>query len=184
MRLARWQIQKLWVLASALIFTCWLGGAVQAQQKGQLTYLPLTAKKGPTAAGDPARLVISLVNRERSAVGCRPLRMNVALNKAAQEHSEDMATHGFLSHEGSDGSEPGERMSRAGYKWSAAAENIAMGYASAEAVVDGWMNSSGHRANILDCRFQDTGVGHYYVETESRGRNYGHYWTMVFGTPR
>ena len=75
-------------------------------------------------------------------------------------------------------------MTRAGYQWSGAGENIAAGYASPEDVMDGWMNSQGHRANILNCAFRDIGVGYVYLANDTGQVNYRHYWTQDFGTPR
>ena len=128
--------------------------------------------------------VIALVNKERAKKGCRPLKMDPALNAAAQEHSLDMARYHSVSHTGTDGSRPGDRMTRAGYGWSKAAENVAAGYASPESVVNGWMKSPGHRANILDCSFRDAGVGYDYLVIEADSGDYAYYWTMVFASPQ
>ncbi|MCX2949366.1 CAP domain-containing protein [Lentzea sp. NEAU-D7] len=123
--------------------------------------------------------VIALTNAERAKAGCPALRSNAALNTAAQRHSADMATNNFMSHTGSDGSTVVTRIERAGYtRWTRAAENVAAGHSTAADVVRGWMNSSGHRANILNCALRDIGVGHQYRP----GTRYGHYWTQNFGT--
>lgn len=123
--------------------------------------------------------MLELTNAERAKAGCRPLRWRPLLATVASAHSVDMATHNLFSHTGSDGSSPFDRMTRAGYRYSKAAENIAAGYATAASVVAGWMKSPGHRANILDCSLTETGVG---VATRS-GSDYGTYWTQDFGTP-
>ncbi len=94
-----------------------------------------------------------------------------------------MAINDFFDHTGSDGSSPGDRIHEAGYQYSRAAENVAAGYTTPEAVVDGWMQSSGHRDNILNCALQDIGVGYYYLENDTGNVNYKHYWTQVFATP-
>ncbi|TWV44580.1 CAP domain-containing protein [Streptomyces misionensis] len=127
-----------------------------------------------TASGVTARIV-QLVNSERAQAGCQPLTLNPKLTAAAQEHSADMAAHQNMSHTGSDGSDPGTRITRAGYGWSAYGENVAYGYASADEVMAGWMNSPGHRANILNCGFREIGVGLAQP---------GSYWTQDFGTGR
>ncbi|MFI7243130.1 CAP domain-containing protein [Streptomyces qinglanensis] len=119
--------------------------------------------------------IVALVNKERAKAGCKRLTVNAKLTKAAQAHSEDMAAHKNMSHTGSDGSSPGDRVERAGYSWSTYGENVAYGYSSPESVMEGWMNSSGHRANILNCDFEEIGVGHAQP---------GHYWTQDFGTAR
>ncbi|MEV6113035.1 CAP domain-containing protein [Streptomyces sp. NPDC052109] len=135
---------------------------------------PSTPKPTATASGVTAR-ILQLVNAERGKVGCRPLALNAALMKAAQAHSADMAAHRNMSHTGSDGSSPGDRITRAGYEWSAYGENVAYGYATADQVMTGWMNSPGHRANILNCSFKEIGVGLAQP---------GSYWTQDFGTAR
>ncbi|MEU8828186.1 CAP domain-containing protein [Streptomyces sp. NPDC048636] len=119
--------------------------------------------------------IVALVNKERAKVGCKSVNVDTKLTKAAQAHSEDMAKHNDMSHTGSDGSSPDDRIERAGYSWSAYGENVAYGYSSPESVMEGWMNSSGHRANILNCDFKEIGVGHAQP---------GHYWTQDFATAR
>jgi uncharacterized protein YkwD len=130
-----------------------------------------------------AQQVVNIVNQERANAGCAPLTINQQLTTAAQGHSNDMALNDFFSHTGSDGSSPWERMNNAGYQFSYAAENIAAGYPTPQAVVNGWMDSPGHRANILNCILEDTGVGYYYLANDTGTTNYHHYWTQVFGTP-
>ncbi|AXI89587.1 CAP domain-containing protein [Streptomyces griseoincarnatus] len=129
-------------------------------------------KPTATASGAVAR-VVELVNAERAEAGCAPVTANSTLNAAAQRHSEDMASTGTMSHTGSDGSDPGERITRAGYAWSTYGENVAYGYSTPEQVMQGWMTSPGHKANILNCSFREIGVGLS-----------GTYWTQDFGTAR
>ncbi|MFD4604538.1 CAP domain-containing protein [Streptomyces sp. NPDC058464] len=133
-----------------------------------------TPKATATASGVVARIV-SLVNAERSKVGCSALTLNTTLTKVAQAHSEDMALHQNMSHSGSDGSSPGDRITSAGYTWSAYGENVAYGYASPEQVMAAWMASPGHKANILNCTFKEIGVGHAQPDD---------YWTQDFATAR
>jgi uncharacterized protein YkwD len=135
---------------------------------------PSTPQSTATASGSVARIV-QLVNAERSKVGCSALKLNATLTKAAQAHSDDMAAHKNMSHTGSDGSSPGDRITRAGYTWSSYGENVAYGYSTPEQVMAGWMGSSGHRANILNCSFKEIGVGLAQP---------GSYWTQDFGTAR
>ncbi|WP_435971982.1 CAP domain-containing protein [Streptomyces sp. Qhu_M48] len=126
--------------------------------------------QGQTSAADQ---VVALVNAERAKAGCGPLTANATLTRAAQGHSEDMAARDFFDHTNPDGAGPGERVTAAGYPWSTYGENIAMGQSTPEQVMDSWMNSPGHRANILNCDFKEIGVG-----IHSSG---GPYWTQVFG---
>jgi uncharacterized protein YkwD len=118
--------------------------------------------------------VLTLTNRERADAGCGALRVDARLHAAARDHSEDQAAHNTMSHTGSDGSTPWERAERAGYT-EAMAENVAMGYRTAADVMNGWMNSAGHRANILNCEARAIGVGLAY---SSNGTPY---WTQLFG---
>ncbi|MEU6369332.1 CAP domain-containing protein [Streptomyces sp. NPDC046931] len=135
---------------------------------------PSTPKVTATASGTVARIV-QLVNAERSRAGCSPVTLNATLTKVAQAHSEDMASHRNMSHTGSDGSSPGDRITRAGYSWSTYGENVAYGYSTPEQVMAGWMSSPGHKANILDCAFKQIGVG--LAQPNS-------YWTQDFATAR
>ncbi|MGF1499060.1 MAG: CAP domain-containing protein [Elainellaceae cyanobacterium] len=127
--------------------------------------------------------ILELTNLRRSESGISPLTLNADLNEAAQLHSEDMALEDFFSHTGSDGSTPFDRIAETGYDYAVAAENIAAGYATPEAVVEGWMNSPGHRANILNPTLKQLGVGYYFLETDTGSVNHNHYWTQTFGTP-
>jgi uncharacterized protein YkwD len=126
-----------------------------------------------TPAPTPAAEVVSLTNARRAAAGCGPVASQPQLARAAQGHADDMAAHGYFSHTGRDGSAPWDRARAQGYTGSGIGENIAQGYPTAAAVVDGWMNSSGHRANIENCAYGSIGVG-YHAATKT--------WVQVFGT--
>jgi uncharacterized protein YkwD len=131
---------------------------------------------GPTGISSLETQVYQLTNGERGRAGCPPLRLDLRLRTAARSHSNEMARYGTWGHIGRDGSTPGDRMARAGYDvdggW---AENIARGYANAEDVMQGWMTSAGHRANILNCGLRAIGVG---VARSSTGELF---WTQDFG---
>ena len=109
--------------------------------------------------------------------------MDDRLQLTAEGHSQDMAINDYFSHNTPDGTTPWDRIRAQGYFYSMAGENIAAGYASPESVVQAWMNSDGHRANILNCGFKDIGVGYYYLENDTGEVNYRHYWTQVFASP-
>ncbi|MEU6214937.1 CAP domain-containing protein [Streptomyces sp. NPDC047023] len=134
---------------------------------------PDPTKEPTTPPSGPVEEVLSLVNQERAKAGCSAVSINAKLTTAAQKHSEDQAAHRNMSHTGSDGSDVGQRITRAGYQWSTYGENVAYGYSSPAQVMSGWMNSSGHRANILNCNFKEIGIGLAQP---------GNYWTQVFGT--
>jgi uncharacterized protein YkwD len=118
--------------------------------------------------------VVRLTNAERAEEGCEALRIDDRLRTAAREHSTDMAERGYFDHESPEGTSPWDRMRAAGYD-APGGENIAMGYPSPEAVVDAWMDSRGHRENILNCRFEAIGVGVHF------GSERGPWWTQDFG---
>jgi len=121
--------------------------------------------------------VAELVNLEREIENLHPLIWDDALGTAARGHSSDMAQLNYFSHTSRDGREFYQRITAAGYPYSTCGENIAAGYSSPQAVMNGWMNSPGHRANILNSAFCDLGVGYAFGSTST----YGHYWTQDFG---
>lgn len=114
--------------------------------------------------------VFDLTNIERSQVGSPPLRLNSQLITAAQAHTNLMAQHNTLNHQLPGEPSLGDRIAQAGYRWSAIAENIAQGQQTPEAVLQSWMNSTGHRNNLLNPNYQDLGVGYA-----------NNYWTQNFG---
>ncbi|GAA1009250.1 hypothetical protein Aple_095040 [Acrocarpospora pleiomorpha] len=120
--------------------------------------------------------VVALVNAERAKKnGCVPLRIDQRLVQSARTHSAEMAASGSFVHESPNGATPWQRMARAGYQHGGA-ENIARGYQTAQEAVRGWMASSTHRGNILNCRLTATGVG---VTLGPEGP----WWTQDFGYP-
>jgi len=127
--------------------------------------------------------VIDLTNAERVAQGLPALVNQVSLDVAAQSYSAEMATGDFFSHTSPSGTQPWDRAAAAGYAYSSVGENIAAGYATPEEVVTGWMNSPGHRANILNGTFTEIGAGFYRLTPDTGAVNFQNYWTQVFGTP-
>ena len=127
------------------------------------------------------RDTVAEINRRRQAYGCPAVEFNQALTLAAERHSKDMATNNFFSHTGSDGSTFSQRIVQAGYSpYQKIGEILAAGYSSPKAVVDGWMNSPGHRAIITDCTYDDIGIS---LETRA-GTEWHNYWTATFGKQR
>ncbi len=147
------------------------------------TSAPATTTAPSTGGSQTAQFqaqVLTLTNAERAKNGCDvALKANTALTKAAQDHAEDMLKNNYFDHNSQDGTSPFDRMTAAGYKWSGAAENIAAGQPTPQAVVTSWMNSPGHRANILNCGLKDLGVGY----AAGSGATYGQYWVQDFGSP-
>jgi len=130
------------------------------------------------AGGGITGSIVQLTNAERANAGLSALRVNTKLMQAAQIQADQMAQLGRLEHElsGAKYPTPSDRLAAVGYRWQTYGENIAMGQTSAATVVDSWMHSSGHRANILNSRFQEIGVGY---ARDSAGRPY---YVQVFGT--
>lgn len=121
--------------------------------------------------------VVELTNEQRREHGCDDVTWDAELAVPAQEHSQDMADNDFMGHIGSDGRDPGQRVADSDYPGRYRAENVAAGYETPRDVVEGWMNSDGHRANILNCELRDIGVGYAH----SPDTEYGTYWTQNFG---
>jgi uncharacterized protein YkwD len=153
-------------------------GLDQSLSSGGLrTAVRLDPPKPQPQPPSPIRQVLDLVNAERAARGLPAMVADQRLDLAAQRHSEDQASMRRMSHTGSDGSTLAQRIDRVGFPWRSAAENVAYGYASAAAVMTGWMNSTGHRLNILSSNTH-IGVGLAYTADGVP------YWTQVFATPR
>jgi uncharacterized protein YkwD len=106
------------------------------------------------------REVLNYTNAIREQQGCGPLRLDNSLVEASGKHASDMVRRHYLDHTNPDGKDPGDRMAAAGYRGSGWGENIAAGYDSAQKVVAAWMQSEGHRKNILNCRFTSIGIGY------------------------
>jgi uncharacterized protein YkwD len=124
----------------------------------------------PTEGVSPVASLVARVNGYRSSVGCRTLRWHPRLAVVAQDHSEDMVRRGFFGHINPDGVSPVDRMRRGGIHWGGpAAENLAQSHGDAGQVLQLWLDSEGHRANLDDCRYGFHAIG------VSEGR-----WTHLF----
>jgi uncharacterized protein YkwD len=121
--------------------------------------------------------VITLINQQRASRGLPALSTNALLTNAATTHTVDMASNNFFSHTGSDGSQPGDRITAAGYNWITWGETIAAGYQTPADVVNAWMQSQGHSEILLSTDYEDVGIGYISLS----GTTYGSYWTAVFG---
>lgn len=146
------------------------GGNTSTDNNGNTS----TDNGSATAASSQAQQVTSLVNEERAAAGLNALTLDSALSKVAQAKAEDMAKNGYFSHTSPTYGSPFDMMKSFGINYSAAGENIAKGQKSAESVMNAWMNSSGHRANILGSSYEKIGVGY---TTDAQGNTY---WVQMF----
>ncbi|MFH9728122.1 CAP domain-containing protein [Streptomyces sp. NPDC017254] len=153
-------------------------GQGQGQEQGQGQ--PGLAPGAPLAEDRAERFVqevVALANTEREKAGCGPLRSESHLRTAAQNHADDMSARDYYEHDNPEGDNAGDRMSGAGYTWSTWGENIHRGPKTPVRAMQDWMNSPGHRANILNCSFKDIGVG---VTLTSNGP----WWVQNFGVKR
>ncbi|MEI8308357.1 MAG: CAP domain-containing protein [Chloroflexales bacterium] len=177
--------RTLWIAAALIVVVLGIRPAARAENLSALNpiYLPSISQPGApvqtTEQRQVADQVLALVNSERAAAGCAALAMNDKLIAAAQGQSRDMAEQNFFSHTNPDPTRAtlSQRIDVVGYTWSAIGENIAAGQNTPAAVMASWMNSAGHKDNILNCSYVDIGVG-YYV-----GGSYRFYWTQDFGRP-
>jgi uncharacterized protein YkwD len=161
-------------------------------RRGTNVWVMVAAPFSPPSPGDRqaiSRRVLELTNQARAHArrcgrelfpAAPPLMLApVTLERAAAEHSQDMANHNYFDHTGRDGSSVAMRATRAGYKWKTVGENLASGIMTPEEVVSGWVGSPHHCANLMDGRFTQMAVA-YAVNNAS---NNGIYWTQLFGTP-
>ena len=156
-------------------------------RRGKEVWL-LLADGAPLPAPNDAALLDSVLKRlnEIRADGGRcggsefppspPLERSSVLDDAARSHAEDMANNSFLAHTGSDGSNPGDRVTRAGYEWRVVAENVAAGQTSADDVAATWLDSAGHCSNLMDAKYSETGIA--YALNPGDGRDI--YWVQVY----
>jgi serralysin len=125
--------------------------------------------------------LLKLVNQARVNAGLRSLTLSEKLDIAADQHAERMATRDFFDHlDPETGTRSSDRVSAAGYDWQIAAENIAAGYNTPAEVFQGWMDSPGHRANILEPSLTHMGLGYTYLANDTGLVNYSEYWVQVF----
>jgi len=146
-----------------------LGGGVACPDCADASIQALT----PAERNEIKMEVFRIVNEERTKAGLSVLCLNKELGSAAQLHSVDQESCSKMSHSGCNGSTMGQRMSAAGYKYRGAGENVAWNQRSAKSVMNAWMNSAGHRANIMRSSFKNIGIG----------LSDKFYWTQVFGSP-
>jgi len=148
-------------------------------------FAPLAGVSEETAG----QRVLDLVNQARAMPrscgsvafnAAPPVRWNESLATASRQHAEDMARHNYFSHGGRDGSDPAQRVERAGYRYRSTGENIAAGQMKPEEVVATWIKSPPHCANLMNPVYTEMGAA-FAVNAKSE---MGIYWTQAFGTPR
>lgn len=157
------------VLAALILFAATSQTAVYAA--------PSTPAQSRTVAR-----IIQLVNQRRAEAGLKPMVANGVLMAEAQRFSVVQSQIGGVSHRGVDGTNAGQRLSKAGYRWAFYGENLAAGQETPEAVVAAWMRSPTHRAILLHARPTEIGIGHTYKANDPA--RFIDYWVMEVGRPR
>ena len=148
-------------------------------------FLPPPAEAGEAIAVRVLQLVNNARERPRTCgstrfAAARPLLLNDLLSRASLAHAADMAQYNYFSHQGRDGSSAADRLTRAGYAWKAVGENIASGPTTPETVVDDWLRSPPHCANLMAPQFREMGIAY----SVNRASESGIYWVQVFGLRR
>jgi len=164
---------------------------IGSYRRDRNVWIVVAARFSPPAMKDTVRVgneVLDLVNAARSKPrrcgktsfdAAPPVTLSAVLTQAALIHAQDMAANAHFEHEGTDGSSPSQRIARVGYKWLTAAENIALGPTTAKQVMDGWLTSPGHCANIMAPR--STQMGLAYAVTRNGADIY---WAQEFASPQ
>lgn len=165
-------------LAAATSFSAAGAASPEIERRATATETAVRSDPPSPPSADPVAssrvaAAIELTNQQRAAAGRAPLTIDASLTAAAVQHSDDQAARDRMSHVGSDGSDVGQRIVRNGGSVRTWGENVAAGFSTAAAVVDAWMNSPGHRRNILDPAFTRIGLGTALAADGTR------YWTMV-----
>lgn len=154
-------------------------------------WIVVAAPFSPPTIKDAGRLAqesLVLVNEARAKprrcgttnfAAAAPLTLSALLNRAALIQAQDMAAHKNFEHVGTDSSTPSQRVTRVGYRWRSVAENIALGPTTASLVIEGWLNSPGHCANIMNAASTEMGIA-FAVDAQPHG---GIYWSQVFASP-
>jgi uncharacterized protein YkwD len=139
-------------------------------------------------AADTAGSVLASINASRAKAGCPALKLNAKLMAAAEGHARAMAEKDFFGHRDKAGRGFTSRIRAQGYRYGLVAENIAAGQTTAAEVVRAWLESPGHRKNILNCKYRETGIAMVYQPGDKplRGQRMGlrYYWVQVFGLQR
>lgn len=141
---------------------------------------PVRSVAAAPLANPMLQRVVELVNQRRAEAGLAPVTVNVSLMSCAQQYSEVQSMQAGISHTGPDGSNPGQRLTRCGYRWRYYGEDLAAGFNNADAVMNAWMNSPSHRKVIMNPKYKEIGLGYAY-RADDPGQ-YFDYIVMEMGT--
>jgi uncharacterized protein YkwD len=192
--LARCRLRSLWAVVAAVSLVAGCGGGGSDDASGA----PPAPAPAPAAGvlstcglSDFSTRLLQRINQLRaSGANCGTsgqfapapaVAWNALLTQAADAHSQDMAARNYFDHTSPDGVTFTQRIDATGYAWSAAGENIAAGYPSVDAVMDGWTQSAGHCANLMNQNFTEIGVS---CVPGTSSTTYSNYWTMDLARPR
>ena len=182
--LRRWPRGLFLIVLIQLVSACGTGGECGAEEEpregdreGQVKSANIASTSGSRDNSGPLnsyeRSAFNLTNEERAAFGLRGLVWDEELGDVAKRYSIDMCERGFFDHIDPDGKDPAQRIRASGLTFQYAGENIAKGYLDGATVMNAWMNSEGHRQNILEERFVYLGLG--YIECDGKP-----IWTQLF----
>ncbi len=160
------------------------GRAARAALALFLLIICLAVVPGRGAADTLRQEMLAAINDKRTSHGLQPLTLEERLSRAAQTHAEDIAARGRLDHRGADGSGLADRLVRVGYPYGVAAENVAGGTPTAADTVELWMESQGHRRNLLRRDILEAGVGYASRRLDPGDRGYRHFWVVDLGRRR
>ncbi len=142
-----------------------------------------TAIPARASGGEQQLWALKRINLFRAQHGLEPLAMEARLAMASQRHAEDMASNGFFSDNGSDGSSLKLRVRRAGYPYRQVAEQLALGYPGFDSVVDMWMQRAASRRTLLSPNLVEAGVGYASTNLIIEGKRFDHFWVLILGEP-
>lgn len=165
---------------AALVAAAFLAAACSNGASSEIYQVP--ANIASPAPRNATADVLRLINTERATRGLKPLTANPSLERAAQDHARHMAEADCYAHECPGEKGLSDRIRQTGYRYRRISENIHAAQLDPRRVVAGWMNSPGHRENILDPDVTEIGIGHFYLAQDGGRETHHHYWVANFGT--
>jgi uncharacterized protein YkwD len=166
------------VICAALSLTSPISHAQTVVQAQQIVFIPIVYGPSSSQLSLTDQMAVQ-INQERSKHNCQPLSISAKLSNMAQSHSNDMAQRDFFAHTSPEGQRPRDRAQQVDYRYAMLAENIAAGTSDINVVIEMWLESPAHRANMLGCEFTEIGVG-FSTNPNSSDIDY---WTVNFGKP-
>ena len=157
--------------------------AVSAYLFAAIIFAAAPAAPAHAIGSDQQARALQRINLFRAQHGLGPLAMEARLAVASQHHADDMASNGFFSDNGSDGSSLELRVQRAGYPYRQVAEQLALGYPGFDSVVDMWMQRAASRRTLLSPNLIEAGIGYASTDLIIEGKRFDHFWVLILGEP-